>query len=286
MRVLYDKDYIDSNCTIGYEESYDVDNTAATYLTNYAVGVIGVIAAGVILFQFSKHTFISGIPVALFFGITGLAYAIGGIGHQLTKQQGDLVEEKILSRLSYALIAVSNSILIAIGVTLVTNNITWVIRIIWVIINLAVLLHSLITGNMFYVGVLGIIAFIGMSVVYFILYIGTRSDDGQRSIVYITKSVSMVIILVSYIVQVTLAGKCGTGDSYKNCFRDCPLPASVFNHNALFHVIFGVGLGLFAVAQLIQPDDGFEILSFFGYDQKSERNKDGSEGEINDNASI
>ena len=95
MRVLYDKDYIDSNCTIGYEESYNIDNTAATYLTNYAVGVIGVIAAGVILFQFSKHTFISGIPVALFFGINGLAYAIGDIGHQLTKQQGDLVEENI-----------------------------------------------------------------------------------------------------------------------------------------------------------------------------------------------
>jgi len=285
MRVLYDEDYIDSNCTIGYEESYNIDNTAATYLTNYAIGVIGFIAAVHILFQFSKHAFISGIPMALFFGINGLAYAIAGIGHQLTKQQDDLVEEQILSRLSFALVAVSNSILIATGVTLVTKNITWVIRIVWVIINLAVLLHSLIAGSLIYVGVLGIIAYFGMSVVYFILYIRTRSDDGQRFIVYITKSVSMVILLVSYIVQITLAGKCGSlGDSYENCFRDCPLPdASVFNHNALFHVIFGVGLGLFAVAQLLQPDDGFEILSFFGYDQKNERNKDGSEGEYNDN---
>lgn len=288
MRVLYDKDYIDSNCTIGYEESYNVDNTAATYLTNYAIGVIGVIAAGAILLQSSKHAFISGIPMALFFGITGLAYAIAGIAHQLTKQQGDLVGDEILPRIILALGVVSNSILIVIGVTLVTKNITWVIRIVWVIINLAVLLHSLITRSGVYVGVLGMITLSGMSVVYFILYIRTRSDDGQRFIVYITKSVSMVILLVSYIVQITLAGKCGRlgdSDSYENCFRDCPLPdASVFNHNALFHVIFGVGLGLFAVAQLLQPDDGFEILSFFGYDQKNERNKDGSEGEFNDKA--
>lgn len=289
MRVLFDNDYIDSNCTIGYEESYNVDNTPATYLTNYAIGVIGIIAAAVILFQSSKHAFLFVVPMALFFGINGLAYTIGGIGHQLTKQQGDLVGEEILSRLSFSLVVISNSILIAIGVTLVAKNITWVIRVVWVVINLAVLLHSLIVRSLFYVGALGLIAYFGMSVVYIALYIRTPSDDGQRCITYITKAVSMVILLASFIVQVSLSGKCGRqGDSYENCFQNCPLPAPNFNHNALFHVIFGVGLGLFAVAQLQQPDDGIKILSFFGYDHENESNNDGHKSmsidELNDEA--
>lgn len=254
MRFLYDSNYINSNCTIGYDESYNADNTAATYLTNYAVGVIGVIAAAAVLFQFSKHTIISdGIPMALFFGIIGFAFALAGIGHQIVKNRSDMsTGEAILVRLTYAMSLIANAILQSSFVTLATKNITLVMRVIWIIVNLAVLVHSMIRIDPTYMGVLSVITYLGGSVVYIVIYIRKRNDNGERCITYVTKAVSLVVMTVGYIVQAALAGICGD-KAYETCFQNCPLPYE-FNHNALFHVVFAIGLGLFAVAQLQQPE--------------------------------
>lgn len=273
MRVLFDRDYIDSNCTIGYDESYNVDNTVATYLTCYAVGVIGFTAATAAVFQFSKQrAFISGLPMALFFGITALAYTIGGVGHQITEQRGELLGHEILTRLSYVLCIISNAILIATGITLVTTNITSIIKFLWIFVNLAVLVHSMVKRSLFYVGVLSMITYLSMSVVYIIFYIRKRSDNGERYIAYLTKAVSLLVMTAGMLVQGLLAGKCGRS-GYEICFQNCPLPAPDFNHNALFHIIYGVGLGLFAVAQLQQQDIKFQILLFFGFKNTQNSNE-------------
>mmetsp|Transcript_25821 Transcript_25821/g.29751 ORF Transcript_25821/g.29751 Transcript_25821/m.29751 type:complete len:293 (-) Transcript_25821:86-964(-) len=275
MRVLFDRDYIDSNCTIGYDVSYSVDNTVATCLTSYAVGAIGFTAATAVSFQFLKqHACISGLPMSLFFGITALAYTIAGIGHQITEQRDEVLGIEILNRLSYVLLIISNAILIATGITLVTTNITLIIKFLWIFVNLAVLVHSMVTKSLVSVGVLCMITYLSMSVVYIIFYIRKRSDNGGRCITYLTKAVSLLVMIAGMMVWVLLHEKCGSiGTAYEICFQNCPLPAPDFNHNALFHVIYGVGLALFAVAQLQQPDSKFQILFFFGYNNTQNSNE-------------
>lgn len=49
------------------------------------------------------------------------------------------------------------------------------------------------------------------------------------------------IIFVGAVVQVGLGPACGT-----RCPLDCPLPAPRFDHNALFHLLQGVGMGILA----------------------------------------
>jgi len=50
-----------------------------------------------------------------------------------------------------------------------------------------------------------------------------------------------LVIFIGAFVQVTLGNMCGVP-----CPKDCPLPAPMFNHNALFHLVQAVGMGLSA----------------------------------------
>ena len=63
----------------------------------------------------------------------------------------------------------------------------------------------------------------------------------------------------SLVIQVVLAGDCGS-DAYEVCFVDCPLPDPMqFNHNALFHSIFAVGLFLQGIVEFQQPTGLFTV---------------------------
>lgn len=63
------------------------------------------------------------------------------------------------------------------------------------------------------------------------------------------KPLAGIIIITSLVLQISLKKKCGF-EGYENCFKDCPLPnAGTFNHNALMHVLYLIGVLLLGWAE-------------------------------------
>merc|ERR1712232_20823 len=62
----------------------------------------------------------------------------------------------------------------------------------------------------------------------------------------------IVFQIAGFAVQIALSPTCGDA-AYENCFRDCPLPAPYFNHNALFHVLYAVGMVPVAIGWNLNP---------------------------------
>jgi hypothetical protein len=95
MRLLYDRDYIESNCTLPYDELTKLDTTPGTYWTNHVIGSIGLVVAFALLLHMrcrqgtennSNHdddgaALYSKLIVA-YFVLLALGYSIAGVGHE------------------------------------------------------------------------------------------------------------------------------------------------------------------------------------------------------------
>ena len=64
-----------------------------------------------------------------------------------------------------------------------------------------------------------------------------------------------VVMIGGMLIQVALADVCGD-PGYEDCWEDCPLPAPEFNHNALFHFLYAVGLLALCVGVLCDGIEG------------------------------
>ena len=84
------------------------------------------------------------------------------------------------------------------------------------------------------------------------MYIKTQCSGGSGNY-FIGKALGTVSMILGYVLQALLAGKCGDS-AYEKCFADCPLPKPmIFNHNALFHVVYLIGMVVLGLFEDISP---------------------------------
>jgi len=262
-RILYDIAYIDSGCSIAYVEETDVDNTFATFFTNYVIAVVCFISAA----RLRKQKY--GIPMTLFFFFTGLGYGTAGIAHQIF-DRNDNPEMETTNRLVAFFSFAGNQILLAAGILWFTKRANRTFIVIWSLCTAASMALWYTNGRAL-IG-LGIVTIATTLLMIIVFILQARAEGGifsSEGYIYAFKSLSMIFYLLGLVVQVLLSPLCG---SQEDCFRQCPLPAPTFNHNALFHILAAIGFLIYGVTEYHSPDVIGELLSSKG-EEDEERSK-------------
>ena len=227
-RQLYDHDFIASGCTLPYDKGTKYDDELWTFVTNYIVAFICLFCA-LVVFRVGSHS----VNVILFFGMTGALNAYAGVLHQTDKAPDLKTWEKIIT---WILVIVSSAFLTRAGMRVWTDSI-WA-TLLWTVAYSAALTMALVLDSNIVVGVTTIVSY-GAAVLLFV-------PD-------YFKIIGLLVCIGGFIVQFILAEDCGD-DGYEDCFESCPLPDPItFNHNALFHSIWAVGLTIFAITEYTNP---------------------------------
>lgn len=209
----------------------NLDDTFATYSTNYLIAVVG-IAAAVSTSTSAGTSKPYKILSFLFFFLTGLGYGISGYRHHILDVNVEVTRSSrnmFFESVSFTLTVLGTACL-----ALLMNHLTsqglraMILDGIVVLVFGAVSLQTMIAPNILLVGVITIVGLLYAA--------GAWAAQGKLG-----RALSMFLCVAGLLTQVVLAPKCG-GPAYETCFADCPLPAPQFNHNALFHVLYGIGL--------------------------------------------
>lgn len=126
---------------------------------------------------------------------------------------------------------------------------TWK-KIIWylgIAIGLATAVLTVVMKTLLYAGVLGLLMYIATIVINIV----AAAKDGKNAIHYANKVLGAALWISGLLVWVMLRTKCGFSE-YDNCFDECPLPFE-FNHNALFHLLYAIGLVVYGWSEDISP---------------------------------
>jgi len=242
MRSLYDKEYLDSGCTLEYDEASDHDTTIATYVTNFIIAIVCLLAAGIIALSTRSYL------MPAFFIFAALAYGIGGLNHVILQGRDDPAYDPLIIVI-IACKSISTSFLVMVYLNYFTSNkaILWSVL---VVSTAAIITFGIVTMSYIVVGVYQICALLFMSIFTSIeAFASCRAPK-----LNIMKAISGLIMIAGMLVQVLLSGTCGRG-GYQDCFKDCPLPQE-FNHNALFHVLYLIGVMGFGWAEYRLPSNG------------------------------
>lgn len=248
LRTLYDEEFIASGCDPSLYDPQDAfDNTVGTYATNFAIGAIGFLFA--LLFLFAKKPF----PWVCYFFLTGLSYLLAGVGHYV----GDESFNDKLVPAFIPILLVANHLLLDRGLCSLTESRK--ARIVLLLVDIAVVaanvVYNAILGGLLLLGISLLVSFI---VMLFLFVYHIMVLKGNR-LVSVGKALAVLIMGGSLVIQVVLAGDCGS-DEYEFCFENCPLPDPVhFNHNALFHAVFAVGFFLQGMLEFRQPTGLFTV---------------------------
>jgi hypothetical protein len=66
-------------------------------------------------------------------------------------------------------------------------------------------------------------------------------------------AMSQGTIATAIAVQATLSPLCASKEAYQDCFVDCPLGLSEWNHNSIYHMVHGAGILLVIAGALLLP---------------------------------
>ena len=266
IRSLYDKEYLDSGCTLEYNEIYNVDDTVWTYATNFAVTVVCVVAAAFIAFSSKPRSYPYIMPA--FFIFDGLAFGIGGFYHALittteNPARNPFIGIGLLCFVTSAIFLVMEFLLTITRCRSILLSVL-IVSIVILVIMVAQLAQGIkITTALpsLYI----IAAHLFMAIVSWIQTFGPCLENNEamknEPKYAIVKTVSGLVMVAGLLVQFLLAGTCGK-NGYEACFKDCPLPnPGVFNHNALFHIIYMIGLAAFGWAEYKLPTNSEQLSS-------------------------
>lgn len=261
-RFLYDFEFINAGCPAAdHNPLLDVDNTFATYFTNFMITLVCLIFAATIFIikksQQSKNYYM----VYFLIGI-GLLFFVSAVGHVVVTSSDQptismYVGLAIIPN-SFGSIALLLLLLSFYGIdrsAAAPWNILW-----W---SITVILVSFAIISVIFAEVLisvQLILFLATHVCASIVYFqkmcckcnssSSHHDHNLMRRKYFGITGFGFIIMISGIgVQFLLAPYCGDGQ-YENCFDKCPLPAPTFNHNALFHVLYLIGTILIGVSEI------------------------------------
>lgn len=268
-RQLYDMDYVKGGCIGAPPAGSNLDDTFGTYATNYAVGLVGLCAAVVFIAQTRNGPFsFFSFPVLAsnYFGWTGLGYALAGFLHQVYRTEELRSQKAWAFKLSYimtllgimSLGLIASSLLVPKACDTCLSTADLVMKVVVMVGALIVIgINSFGAANLIITGVFSLVVIL-YALITWALYSAWP------------KVLGAALMIAGMIVQLVLAPKCGDA-AYANCWKECPLPAPYFNHNALFHVLFAFGLLILAVAMAKNPDTA-PPPRFFDFIQKEPAN--------------
>jgi len=223
-RLLYDETFVNDGCPPeDYDPLGEVDDTPATFISNYIIA--GIALVGAFIWGYKRRK----CYVGSYFLLSGIGYAVAGVGHQVLETTEDNSTPFFIPSLAGVVLGI-----FCLQLEVVTRHrlATYAVFIIFVLVvatagvlDFAVdVVSSWLIGGAYLVVSLLLVA-IGFVGIHFDYWAG----------------IGTLVYLSGALVQVALAGRCGD-DGYENCWRDCPLPNPIsFNHNALFHVLVAIG---------------------------------------------
>jgi hypothetical protein len=257
MRTLYAQEYLDSNCTIPFDEETFVDNTAWTRGTSF--GITAVCFAAFVKLYFFPHnspsssstiycrTKPSEYLVPVYFLLTGISHGIAGIGHSIIETTTD-PRKSTLEMASQFVGSAASILVLILGLTIwgttpkSKSNLT---RVMWWIVVLsfsaeticAVLFnHQVLAG----IDLHSVVSF-GILLPLLVLYIRQIFKDKAKVWHYLIKAGAVMTVVTALCYSYMFYPKCGSLQAYKECFQECPLPGSL-NQNGFFNIalIFGM----------------------------------------------
>jgi lysylphosphatidylglycerol synthetase-like protein (DUF2156 family) len=266
-RQLYDQIYLGTGCPIDlFDEDTAVDNLPWTYGTNYAIAVIGIVGF-IKLFFFPRHqpqleprtarkrpSFL----VPTLFLLTGITFFIAGFYHVLFETNSP--QRYTLTRIAFLSSVAPNSLTVVIGLRLIgvsQNSVSKARRIAWWAVLIVFVGASIYAAleNYIALNILGGLAYILLAIAYCVQLCSANQDEHSKRVRnnYIFKIVAVAQFLIGPVMAQLLYERCGSLEAYKNCFEDCPIPARVINHNAIFHFFFIAGLIIYIWAEDVVP---------------------------------
>jgi hypothetical protein len=252
-RNLFSEEYIASNCTIAFDSSTSVDDTVGTYVTNYLIGVIGILF-GILFLTKIYHCCgcfrredaaecrtqnVALFWQAMYFFLAAAGYGIAGFQHQFYHTKEDLPDALVFGAASLVALSMVPLKLSITETWNISKTTSTVVRLVYVCIAAAVVILTVFFETLTAIGIYSFVV-LALTACY---YIHCFMCKGCQTMRY-AAAMGNALIMAGFMVQVLLAKSCGSEEAYENCFRDCPLPTNplLFNHNALFHVLVAVGL--------------------------------------------
>lgn len=264
----WDDSYIWSNCTGLPPPGTNVDNSPGTWCTNYAICGVSIVSAA--LASWGRPCEQSALLIA-YFVPTGASFACAGVIHQFYSETDDITTPFLVLTVATGLLLVlGNAALGLVGAAAGSGG--WESGGCWrgiAIVSLALLLLlPILMATLLACGVdvVLVMTIAGAPLVLTLLFtsfvwcraLWARGRRGwwrlrRRAIGDAFKAAAPLLMLASLVVQASLGASCGKG-GYDVCWLACALPAPAFNHNALFHVLYAVGVLMLGVGENLAPE--------------------------------
>ena len=252
MRALYAADYLESGCTIEFDDIYAVDNTLWTYVSAYAIAGMALLSGFVIYFSDRREA----ILMTLYFIVTSVGYALAGCSHQTSITKNDW-QYRILGPIALAVTVLGTAFLMRVGVLQfffpdsIFANVTWFSS------NVAVIFVSALLKLYIVAAIWVVVINVGMSIIYF--QQATSSMKAGGRVWLVLKILAMLVTVTGYVIQYILGKTCGV-DGLQNCFAGCPLAdPTAFNNTAIKNVLVAVGVVFLAIAEIFLPAHEFWV---------------------------
>jgi len=241
----YDFDWIESGCDPDtYDKKTIDDNTPGTYLTNYAIGIGGVVSS-IIVWNTPQY---ESIWMVSYFLFAGLGFALSGVCHMLADTTDSFWSANSFSagpRISYSFVQLGYGALLYVGIRLLFTECKYK-KLAWAIFNVVVIILIASGQQSVYVGI-SILILSGLMIIFLV----KRNEP-----FFLLRALALGIQISGAPFLAFTGGNCDpTG--YENCFEECPLPYS-FNNNAVYHVMVLLGFIVLMATEKVAP-----ISSFF-----------------------
>jgi hypothetical protein len=181
-------------------------------------------------------------------------FGVAGIGHQILERKSDKARVPIeTSSFILANFASISLMLMIFAFTDIrpTNTLFWK-KCVWylgVIIMVATIAITIATNWIVPSSAVNAL----LQLVAFILLIVAAKKDIENRFHYNTKIAGFAVTLLSVAVFGGFGSACY---DYENCFEECPFPLD-FNLNAVFHVIYLVGVCILGWSEINSPSSDF-----------------------------
>mmetsp|Transcript_15830 Transcript_15830/g.18387 ORF Transcript_15830/g.18387 Transcript_15830/m.18387 type:complete len:352 (-) Transcript_15830:428-1483(-) len=247
-RFLYNSTYLNSNCTLPYDDTSSIDNLSSTLITNYALASVGIVAALSVWFASPGKR--DDLWMTVFFSFFGLGKIIVSIEHSIVDLNDPSFGGLLVLTIAHDLIVLSHSALLFCGLRSLTKNAF--LRDAWLVVSAVVIV--LVSFKYFILSM-----FWGMVVSTFMVCVYVSQCVKRMAPIALLKALGMSIAITGSLTKIILGQTCGT-NAYKSCFEFCPLPdASIFNQNGLYHIMTILGIATLAIAEVKHPSSSMFV---------------------------
>jgi len=253
-RSLYATEYIESGCTIQFDDAYAIDNTMWTYVSSYSVSMMALLS-GLLIFYADKK---QAVLMVSYFFLTGFGYLVAGASSQFSETKDDW-QYITLRPVALVITLVSAACLMRSGLLYYFFAGSLFANILWVVTNVTLIVLSLVFQSYIIGTIWMVVIYAGMAIVYF------RQSTSELKVGrewLSLKILAMLSTVFGFMVQYILEKSCGVS-GYENCFASCSLvDPTAFNNTAIKNVLVAAGVLFLAIAEIFLPSHDFWETEF------------------------